>query len=154
PVAVLVARIGEVPSEVLALLRRVLPELGAGLRRARDDDAAHAAVDARVWRGNDRVREAVAGKVRHQQHPVAEQAIGPFAVPFAGRPRGFARPYRRRSVLRRLVPELEARTSRDVGVTVTVDVERLAETEAELTATVGSGEAARHAPAGSGSRAR
>src|SRR5207249_207781 len=83
PVAVVVAGERQVPAEVLALRLRVFPELLAGLRRTGDHDASRAALDRRVRRRDDHIREPVAGDVRHRHHPVAEEPIGAISAPVA-----------------------------------------------------------------------
>ena len=111
------------------------------------------AVDGRVRRGDDHVREAVAGEVRHEHHPVAEEPVGQLAVPRADAARRSCRT--RRSALpfwSVFCASFEARAGGDVGVAVTVGVERLAEAEAELAVRDVAGEAARDAPAGPGRR--
>src|SRR5262249_3329961 len=152
-VAILISGERHVPSEALALGLHALPDLLAGLGRARHHDAAPAPVEVCMGRRDDDVREPVARQVRHGHHPVAEEPVGPLAVPLADQVTGRARPHRGGSVLLVPVPELEAGSGGDIGVAITVDVERLAEAEPELTAPDAPGEAPRHAPAGSGSGA-
>ena len=78
---------------------------------------------------------------------------GQLAVPRADQRAARTRPHRGAAVLERLLLELEARPGGDVRVAVAVDVERLAEAKAELTARDAPGEAPRDAPAGAGSGA-
>ena len=102
----------------------------------------------RVRRRDDHVRQPVAGEVGHQHHPVAEQPVRQLAVPRRGSARR-SRPTRRWRCRSGSVPcELEARAGGDVGVAVAVDVERLAEAEAELAVRDVAGEATGDAPAG------
>ena len=130
------------------------PDLVAALRRARHDDAAPGAADGRERRGDDHVRQAVAGEVRHERHPVAEHPVRKLAVPRAQPLAGRAGEDGRAAVLEGLLRELPARAGGDVRAAVTVGVERLAETEAELAVRDVAGEPAGDAPAGPGRRAR
>ena len=97
------------PSASLAL-----PELVAALGRARHDDAVPGAADGRERRGDDHVRQAVAGEVRDEHHPVAEHPAGKLAVPRAQPFAGRAGPDGGVAVLLGLLRELPARAGGDV----------------------------------------
>src|SRR5262245_25526313 len=148
PVAVLIARQRQVPTEVPGLRLLVPPEFLAGFGRARHDDAPHLPVHRGVGGRDDEVGEPVARDVRHGEHPVAEEALAPLAVPGADERAGRPRPDRGAPVLVDLLLDLEAGPGGDVGVPVTVDVEWLAEAEAELTGRDAPGKPPRHTPAG------
>ncbi len=107
-VAVPVAGEVEVPSEVLPLDPVLAPDLPAGLRRARDHDAAQRAADASVRRGDDHVGEAVAGEIADRHHPVTEETVGPLAVPFAEQATVGTGPDRRDAVELGALLQLEA----------------------------------------------
>src|SRR4051794_4187810 len=85
---------------------------------------------------------------------MAEEGVGPFAVPGADRRAAGAGPHGCDAVLQHLLLQLEARTGGDVGSAVAVDVERLTEAEAELALGIGAGEAPRQTPAATRRRAR
>ena len=153
PVAVLVSGQCQVPSEILALRFLAPPELVAGARRARHHDAPHPSADRRVRSRDHDVGEAVAGDVRHQRDPVAEEAVRPVTVPAPDRHAARSRPDGGAAALERVL-ELEACASGDVGAPVAVGIERLAEAKPELTPGNVAGEAARDAPAGARRGAR
>src|SRR5262249_60225341 len=85
-----------------------------------------------VRRRDDQVREPVARYVGQQPHPGPEEAVRPLVAPLPDRGPARPRPDGGVAVLLRPLLELEASAGGDVRVAVAVDVERLAEAEAEL----------------------
>src|SRR5262249_51384815 len=90
----------------------------------------------------------------HEERPVTEEAVGPLAVPPSDERAGRAGPHGGAAVLQPTLRQLEARARGDVGDAVAVDVERLAEAEAELAVGDGAGDAPRAAPPAAGGRTK